>query len=102
MSKRVIKKPVALAIGAALATSIAAAGVAQASSFAVSALGSGYMLAAGEGGGEEGKPADCEGKCGEGKCGEGKCGEGKCGQGKCGKEGAEGEKPAEETPPPQG
>ncbi|MEX1994082.1 MAG: hypothetical protein WD929_05425 [Steroidobacteraceae bacterium] len=87
MSNRVLRKPVALAIGAALATSIAAAGVAQASSFAVNALGSGYMLSAGDppAGGE--KPA--EGKCGEGKCGadkkgEGKCGEGKCGEGKCG------------------
>jgi uncharacterized low-complexity protein len=101
MSKRVSKKPVALAIGAALATSIAAAGVAQASSFAVNALGAGYMLAAGDAAGEEGKPADCEGQCGEGKCGEGKCGEGKCGQGKCKDENKEGE-PKEETAPPSG
>jgi len=90
MSNRVIKKPVAVAIGAALISSIAAAGVAQASAYAVSSLGSGYMLSAGDppaaAPAEGEKPA--EGKCGEGKCGdkkgEGKCGEGKCGEGKCG------------------
>jgi uncharacterized low-complexity protein len=97
MSNRVLRKPVALAIGAALATTIAAAGVAQASAFAVNALGSGYMLAAGDEKAKEGKCGEgkcgadkkAEGKCGEGKCGEGKCGadkkaEGKCGEGKCG------------------
>ena len=103
MSNRVIKKPVAVAIGAALISSIAVAGVAQASAYAVSSLGSGYMLAAEDpppAGGE--KPA--EGKCGEGKCGEGKCGadkkgEGKCGEGKCGADKKpEEEKPAEEKP----
>ena len=103
MSNRVLKRPVALAIGAALATTIAAAGVAQASSFAVNALGSGYMLAAGD---EKAKEGKCgEGKCGgdhkkaEGKCGEGKGGgdhkkaEGKCGEGKCGADKKEEEKP---------
>ncbi|MGQ0429936.1 MAG: HvfA family oxazolone/thioamide-modified RiPP metallophore [Gammaproteobacteria bacterium] len=106
MSSRVLRKPVALAIGAALATSLAAAGAAQASSFAVNALGSGYMLAAGEPGGDDkAKEGKCgEGKCGsdkakEGKCGEGKCGadkakEGKCGEGKCGGD----QTPAEEKP----
>ena len=96
MSNRVLRKPVALAIGAALMTSLGAAGVAQASSYAVSALGAGYMLA----GGEEEKAK--EGKCGEGKCGadkkaegEGKCGEGKCGEGKCGADKKEEEKPKE-------
>ncbi len=106
MSNRVLKKPVAVAIGAALISSIAAAGVAQASSFAVHALGSGFMLAAGDPPGDE-KPKEgkCgEGKCGsdkagEGKCGEGKCGEGKCGEGKCGSDKAEKPKDAE---PPQG
>src|SRR5687768_821229 len=89
MSNRVIKKPVAVAIGAALISSIAVAGIAQASAFAVTSLGSGYMLSAGDpppAAPAEDKPA--EGKCGEGKCGdkkgEGKCGEGKCGEGKCG------------------
>lgn len=97
MSNRVVKKPVAVAIGAALISSLAVAGVAQASSFAINALGSGYMLAAGDAAGDE-KPMDCEGKCGEGKCGEGKCGEGKCGQGKCPDKDEEG-KPKEEAPP---
>jgi uncharacterized low-complexity protein len=66
MSNRVLKKPVALAIGAALITSLATAGAAHASSFAVNALGAGYMLAAGDAAGDE--------KAKEGKCGEGKCG----------------------------
>ena len=112
MSNRVTKKPVAVAIGAALITSIAAAGVAHASAFAVSSLGSGYMLSAGDppAGGEKPAEGKCgEGKCGEGKCGadkkgegkcgadkkgEGKCGEGKCGEGKCGAD----KKPEEEKP----
>ena len=66
MSNRVMRKPVALAIGAALVTSLATAGAAHASSFAVNALASGYMLAAGDSAGDE--------KAKEGKCGEGKCG----------------------------
>ena len=87
MSNRILRKPVALAIGAALATSLAAAGAAQASSFAVNVLGAGYMLAAGE---EKAK----EGKCGEGKCGgDNKKAEGKCGEGKCGADKKEEEKP---------
>ena len=48
MSNRVIKKPVAVAISAALISSIVVAGVAHASAYAVSALGAGYMLAAGD------------------------------------------------------
>ena len=102
MSNRVLRKPVALAIGAALMTSLGAAGVAQASSYAVSALGAGYMLVGGEE--EKAKEGKCgadkkaEGKCGEGKCGEGKCcadkkAEGKCGEGKCGADKKEEEKP---------
>ena len=90
-----LKKPVALAIGAAMASSMAFASVAQAAPFATTDLAQGYAQFMGEGscGGEKGK----EGKCGEGKCGgdkkdaegektpaEGKCGEGKCGEGKCG------------------
>ncbi len=90
-------KPVALAIGAAFVTSLAASGSALAASttdtnpFAMQALNNGYMVA-----------EKAEGKCGEGKCGaskdakmkkEGSCGnkqevkevkEGKCGEGKCG------------------
>ncbi|MEJ2307938.1 MAG: low-complexity protein [Gammaproteobacteria bacterium] len=84
MSKKTTMKPVATAIGAALAGSLTlgAANAAE-NPFGLSELGSGYMQLAGA----------HEGKCGEGKCGEaetkaaeseGKCGEGKCGEGKCG------------------
>ena len=97
MSNKTHMKPVAAAIGAALAGSLAI-GAANAADnpFGLSELGSGYMQIAGA---HEGKCG--EGKCGEGKCGEnmtdtasesedkaasteGKCGEGKCGEGKCG------------------
>jgi uncharacterized low-complexity protein len=99
MKKMHMKKPVALAIGAAMASSMAFASVAQAAPFATTDLAQGYAQFMGEGscGGEKGKEGKCgEGKCGtdkkdaEGKCGEGKCGgdkkdaEGKCGEGKCG------------------
>ena len=114
MTERKVVRPVALAVGAALAGSFAVSGVANAdtgaSPFSMTTLSAGYMLGAGEGacGGDKGaKNAEgtCggdksgEGKCGEGKCGgdkmgahvhsgdvgpEGKCGEGKCGEGKCG------------------
>ncbi len=107
MSEKKVVKPVALAVGAALASSFAISGVAQADTvdnpFAMSALSAGYMLAAGEGscGGDKKGEGKCggdkegEGACGgdkegEGKCGEGSCGgdkkegEGKCGEGKCG------------------
>ena len=54
-------KTVAIAVGAALATSLAGVSVASAdaSPFAMSALSSGYMADVHYG----------EGKCGEGKCG---------------------------------
>ena len=103
MSQNSTKKPLAIALGAAFVTSLAAIPVANAAEnpFAMSELTSGYMVAemaegkCGEGkcGGDKAKE---EGKCGEGKCGgdkaaaEGKCGEGKCGgdkakaEGKCG------------------
>ena len=105
MNTKTLKKPLAIAIGAAMAGSLAAASVANANPFSLTSLGSAYM-AAGEGscGGNKGAEGSCggdkdkasEGKCGEGKCGgdkdkasEGKCGEGKCGgdkasEGKCG------------------
>ncbi len=96
---KTLKKPVALAIGAAMASSLAVANVAQAAPFAATDLAQGYAQFMGEHscGGEKGKEGKCgEGKCGgekgkEGKCGEGKCGgekgkEGKCGEGKCGGE----------------
>jgi uncharacterized low-complexity protein len=92
MSQKVIKKPLAIALGAAFVTSLAGTPVANAAEnpFAMSDLSSGYVVAEME-----------EGKCGEGKCGgdktkkEGKCGEGKCGgdkakaEGKCGGDKAE-------------
>ncbi|MEM7283292.1 MAG: hypothetical protein AAF438_16875, partial [Pseudomonadota bacterium] len=92
MSQSKSLKPVSLAVGAALATSLAGISTANAetSPFGLTALGSGYMVAdAGEGKCGEGKcggdKAEGEGKCGEGKCGGDKAeGEGKCGEGKCG------------------
>lgn len=110
MSKKTIK-PVALAISAAFASSMAAGAVnaADSSPFSMTTLTTGYMLDMNpDAKGEEGKCGEKkgeEGKCGEGKCGEGKCGEkkgeeGKCGEGKCGgekgKEGKCGEKKGEE------
>ena len=92
MSEKKVIKPVALAVGAALASSFAITNVAQAetvdSPFSMTNLTVGYMLGAGEGkcgGDNEGK--DGEGSCGEGSCGgdkEGKDGEGSCGEGSCG------------------
>jgi uncharacterized low-complexity protein len=120
MSKKAIN-PLTLTLGAAL---LGAVGMANAGSFALNDLGTGYMLTgdkAAEGKCGEGKcgekkaegacgekakaegacgeKAKAEGKCGEGKCGEGKCGEGKCGEGHDGKkaEGACGEKKAAEA-----
>ena len=98
MSDKKVAKPVALAVGAALAGSFAlGASVANAevveSPFAMTTLSSGYLL--GEegscGGDKEGKE-ETEGSCGEGSCGgdkEGKGekeGEGSCGEGSCGGE----------------
>jgi uncharacterized low-complexity protein len=89
MTQKKSLKPVALAIGATFAASLAGTSVANAADnpFGASKLSSGYMVAA------------AEGKCGEGKCGAGmmkeKAAEGKCGaatkegvekaaEGKCG------------------
>ncbi len=58
------KKPVALALGAAVATGTLLAG----SMFSMQALAQGYMQD------PAAKTTAAEGKCGEGKCGEGKCG----------------------------
>ena len=103
MSNKTVIKPLALALGATLVTSLAGTTVANAADnpFSMTELSSGYMVAekaegkCGEGKCGEGKMKGAEGKCGEGKCGEGKmkgaegkCGEGKCGEGKMkGKEG---------------
>ena len=91
MSDKKVVKPVALAVGAALASTFALTGVATADSidnpFEMSSLKSGYMLGVGEGG----CGGDKEGKGKEGSCGEGSCGgdkekggEGSCGEGSCG------------------
>ncbi|MBT8136379.1 MAG: hypothetical protein KJO54_05105 [Gammaproteobacteria bacterium] len=104
MSDKMSVKPLSLAVGAALAASMAvgAAAKADASPFSMTTLSSGYMVDVGEGkcgegkcGGDKGhdrkdkNKGDCEGKCGGDKHAEGKCGgdkdaEGKCGEGKCG------------------
>jgi uncharacterized low-complexity protein len=89
MSDKPVLKPLAIAVGTAIVTSLASVNAATAAEnpFAMTELSSGYMVA-----------EMAEGKCGgatktteEGKCGEGKCGgatktteEGKCGEGKCG------------------
>lgn len=97
-------KPLAMALGATLAASVATNVMAAENPFSSQSLESGYKVMAegkcGEGKCGEGKAKKAEGKCGEGKCGEskgkkaegeGKCGEGKakksegkCGEGKCG------------------
>ena len=78
MSEKSAMKPLALAVGAALATSLGGISTASAdtSPFVATVLSSGYLNSDSHG----------EGKCGEGKCGgdqeakaEGKCGEGKRG-----------------------
>jgi len=108
MSEKKVVKPVALAVGAALASSFAIGCVANADTidnpFAMSALSAGYMLAAGEGscGGDKKDEGKCggdkegEGSCGGDKEGEGSCGgdkegEGKCGEGSCGGDKKDGE-----------
>ena len=100
MSEKKVVRPVALAVGAALAGSFAlSSSIANAdtveSPFAMSTLSVGYMLGTGEGscgGDKEGK--ESEGSCGGDKEGEGSCGEkegeGKCGEGSCGEKEGEG------------
>ena len=107
MSERKVVKPIALAVGAALAGAFAIGSVANAETvdnpFEMSTLTAGYMLGEGEGscGGDK-KDKDGEGSCGgddhekegeaEDKDGEGSCGgdtedkegEGSCGEGSCG------------------
>ena len=79
MAEKKLAKPVALAVGAALAGSFALSGTAsaaelKASPFHISSLEIGYMM------------GEHEGSCGEGSCGEKdkKEGEGSCGEGSCG------------------
>lgn len=86
MSETKIIKPVALAVGVALAGTFAISGAVNAdvveNPFSMSTLSAGYMLGAAEGscGGEK----KAEGSCGEGSCGEDKKAEGSCGEGSCG------------------
>ncbi len=91
MADKKVIKPVALAVGAALAGSFALSGTVNAadtaeSPFAISNLEIGYMMGGHEGkcGGDKDKDKKGEGKCGEGSCGEDKKGEGACGEGSCG------------------
>ena len=97
MSEKKVVKPVALAVGAALAGSFAlGSSVANAdtavSPFAMSTLSAGYMLGTGEGacGGDKEGEATCggdkegEATCGSDKKGEGACGGDKKGEGACG------------------
>lgn len=103
MSEKKVTKPIALAVGAALAGTFAlgasASAEAGASPFAMTSLSTGYMLGLGEGacgGDKEGKDKEGEAACGGDKKGEGSCGgdkkegEGSCGEGSCGGD-AEGE-----------
>ena len=103
MSKKTELKPLAAAVGVALAASVFTipAANAEENPFEITTLSSGYMVAGSEGSCGEGKCGEgkdkAEGSCGEGKCGEGKdkaegsCGEGKCGEGKDKAEGSCGE-----------
>jgi uncharacterized low-complexity protein len=102
MSEKKVVKPVALAVGAALAGSFAlGSSIANAetvvSPFAMSTMSAGYMLDSHEGSCGGDKEDKGEGACGEGSCGgdkedkgEGACGadekegEGSCGEGSCG------------------
>jgi len=97
MAQKKIIKPVALAVGAALAGSFAISGAVNAtdtaeSPFSISSLQVGYMLGEGEGScGSDTDDKKGEGSCGEagdkkgeGSCGEGSCGGDKKGEGSCG------------------
>ena len=94
MSKQAIRKPLSIALGAAVVASLGLSGIANASNsgediFSMEELTNGYLTA---GAHETADPKDeGEGTCGEDKTGgEGTCGEdkkdgeGKCGEGKCG------------------
>jgi uncharacterized low-complexity protein len=93
MSKQAIRKPLSIALGVAVVTSLGLAGVASASTseadiFSMEELTNGYLTAGGHETKDEGEGTCGEDKSGgEGNCGEDKDkkeGEGKCGEGKCG------------------
>ena len=97
MAQKQVVKPVALAVGAALAGTFAITGTANAdtgvSPFSMTTLSAGYLLGLAEGGcGGDKEAKETEGSCGEGKCGGDKEGEAKAAEGSCGgdKEEAEG------------
>jgi uncharacterized low-complexity protein len=91
MSKQ-IRKPLSIALGAVVVTSLGMAGIANANEldenlFSMEELTSGYLTAGGHEQSEDGGEGNCgeDKKDGEGNCGEDKKdGEGKCGEGKCG------------------
>ncbi len=89
MSEKKVVKPLALAVGVALAGAFAISGTvnadSQSSPFELSNLDAGYMLGEGEGscGGDKGED-EGEGSCGGDKEGEGSCGDDKEGEGSCG------------------
>ena len=106
MSDKKVAKPIALAVGIALAGSLAAVEAASsdtgASPFAMTTLSVAYMLGEGEGscGGDKGGDKaegscggdkDAEGSCGGDKDAEGSCGGDKDAEGSCGGDKAEGE-----------
>ena len=91
MDKKIQLKPVAAAIGATFAVSLAASPLANAADnpFSAVELTTGYMVADSHAEGKCGESKGAEGKCGESKGAEGKCGESKgsdakAGEGKCG------------------
>jgi len=118
MSEKRVIKPLALAVGVALAGTFAISGTVNADSitspFAITPMSAGYMMGESEGegscGGDAKKDKEGEGSCGEGSCGgdkgdkgEGSCGgdhegeaedkegEGSCGEGSCGGDKEDGE-----------
>tara|TARA_R110002049_G_scaffold272614_5_gene450247 strand:+ start:6835 stop:7200 length:366 start_codon:yes stop_codon:yes gene_type:complete len=109
MSNKKVIKPVALAVGAALAGSFALGSAANAepaaSPFAMTSLSSGYMLGLGEGGcgGDKGAEASCGGdkeggagdKDAEASCGGDKDAEASCGGDKDAEASCGGDKDAE-------
>ncbi len=88
MAQKQVVKPVALAVGAALAGTFAVTGTAYAdtavSPFSMTTLSAGYLLGLAEGGcGGDKEAKETEGSCGEGKCGGDKEGDAKA-EGSCG------------------
>ncbi len=89
MAEKHVAKPIALAVGAALAGTFAVTGTANAdtgaSPFSMTTLSAGYLLGLAEGGcGGDKEAKESEGSCGEGKCGGDKEGDVKEAEGSCG------------------